>query len=469
MHKKHFPLTPIISPWIPKFLTQKSLVKEAIEAYGSPINIHNLQPFQQNMDAYQALFKEHGLAAKIFFARKANKSKMFLKKAKELGHGIDTASYRELKQAIDAGLTSADIVCTAAVKNRQLIQLAIQHHIPLVIDNEDECDLIFKIAEELNMQVSVQVRISGFKHNNQILPSRFGFDLKKAFVLITEFLGAHNTYNRLHYTGLHFHLNGYSIPERATALHQAFELIEQLQEQGISSQSLDFGGGILMNYLSDKNEWEEFQAQLKQAVLGQVPEITYQNDGLGWLKIQNQLEGNLQVYPYYNELNKTDFLDAILQTKNNKGQRIIDLAKLYNIQLRIEPGRSALDQVGISVAQVAFRRHNTAGDLLIGLEMNRTQLRSSSADFLLDPIHIINSPVEPDEIQGYLVGAYCLEQELILKRKLNFTQLPQVGDYFVFINTAGYMMHFYESEAHLFELAQNLEYNAETETLKADA
>ena len=112
----------------------------------------------------------------------------------------------------------------------------------------------------------------------------------------------------------------------------------------------------------------------------------------------------------------------------------------------------------MTVARVAFRKWDSRGELLVGLEMNRTQLFSSSADFLLDPILIHHPPnPEPDHgLSGYFVGAYCLEQDVILKRKIRFQQMPAIGDWVAFPNSAGYMMHFYESEAHLFELATNL-------------
>jgi len=44
--------------------------------------------------------------------------------------------------------------------------------------------------------------------------------------------------------------------------------------------------------------------------------------------------------------------------------------------------------------------------------------------------------------------------------------LPQVGDLVIFVNTAGYMMHFFESSAHLFPLATNLIWNRTTENDK---
>src|SRR5690606_30436681 len=119
---------------------------------------------------------------------------------------------------------------------------------------------------------------------------------------------------------------------------------------------------------------------------------------------------------------------------------------------------SLLDQVVCTLAKVAFRSEDSEGRLLVGLEITRTQLRTSSADFLLDPIHL---PKREDQeaknpCYTHLVGSYCLEQELILKRKVRLKSYPEIGDLILFPNTAGYMMHFYESEAHLFELAKNV-------------
>ena len=82
--------------------------------------------------------------------------------------------------------------------------------------------------------------------------------------------------------------------------------------------------------------------------------------------------------------------------------------------------------------------------------MNSTQMQSSSADYLLDPFLIPREPsLSSNSVSVYLTGAYCLESDLLLKRKVTFPHEPAVGDFIMFVNTAGYMMHFYESEAHL--------------------
>jgi diaminopimelate decarboxylase len=58
--------------------------------------------------------------------------------------------------------------------------------------------------------------------------------------------------------------------------------------------------------------------------------------------------------------------------------------------------------------------------------------------------------------EGYLVGAYCIEGELLTWRRLRLPQGAAVGDIIAFVNTAGYQMHILESASHQISLARNL-------------
>ncbi len=58
--------------------------------------------------------------------------------------------------------------------------------------------------------------------------------------------------------------------------------------------------------------------------------------------------------------------------------------------------------------------------------------------------------------EGYLVGAYCIEDELLTWRRLRFPHGVSPGDMIVFVNTAGYQMHILESASHQIPLAANL-------------
>jgi len=106
--------------------------------------------------------------------------------------------------------------------------------------------------------------------------------------------------------------------------------------------------------------------------------------------------------------------------------------------------------------------------------MNRTQCRTSSDDFLVDPLLIPATeksplPRTPAGISGYLVGAYCTESELLSLRKLQFPHGVGLGDLIVFPNTAGYFMHFLESRSHQFPLARNVIFDAHIRQYTRDA
>lgn len=460
-------LTPIIHPWIHQLLADKDLLAEIVKQENSPVNIQCDTPFQENIADYKRVFEQVGLKHKIYFARKANKCLTFAKAAAAAGEGVDTASHKELQQCLEAGIAGEQLILTAALKNVALLELAVEEHVTIIIDNLDEYEALDGIVRANETHANISLRIGGFTSGGKKLSTRFGFSIREAKEFARQKIKEHPF---ISITGLHFHLNGYSIEQRADAIDQCLDLVDNLASEGITCQHLDIGGGYLVNYLAEKGEWDNFHQELKKAVLGQRDAITYHNDPLGMVEIDGKLFGEPTVYPFYNEHSKTVFLEKILNSPSARdGRPLHQLINERHLELRIEPGRSLLDQSGITVARVLFRKHDTEGNLLVGLEMNRTQMKSSSADFLLDPLHITHQSADMHvPVSGYFVGGYCLEQEFILKRKIQFATYPQIGDLIVFPNTAGYMMHFFESQAHQFALAGNVFYREDLQTLKQD-
>lgn len=452
------PLTPITDPWMRNVFENLLFLEELFQEFGSPINIHHTEPFQKNYERFAQILDKYELPHTIFFARKANSCKVFVKESNRLGFGVDTASYRELKQCLDIGCDPQKLVLTAAVKNEKMVHLALQHDVLMILDNEDECRLVNRLAEELGKTAKIAIRVSGFKYRGNKLYSRFGFDIDHVVEFITSRLGTGNEYENLQFEGFHFHLNGYSTEQRSEALLQTIHLADRLLAKDIQTSFIDMGGGILMNYLSSASEWEVFWNELKKAVRGERQPVTFGNTGLGYEFINGKLHGEPDVYPYYNENSKEDFLDEVLSYENQKGETPASLLREKGIEIRIEPGRSLLDQTGFTMAKVIHRKKDSQGNWLIGLEMNRSQLSSSSADFLLDPMFIPmkknSKKMNPTAV--FFTGGYCLEQDIILKRKIVLPYLPEAGDMVCFPNTAGYMMHFYETRSHLFDFTTNL-------------
>ncbi|MBD3627828.1 Y4yA family PLP-dependent enzyme [Cyclobacterium sp.] len=456
-------LKPIVHDWVKTLLGRTQFLFRLLEKYGSPLNIHSLIPFNENRRLFESVFTKYGLDYQIFYARKANKCLQFLEPAKDGRLGVDTASFQELKDGLDMGIPNRNLVVTAAVKPFPLMKLAVDNEVLVILDNWDEVELLQKAAHGIGKTVKVGLRLGGFSFQVGNLRTRFGFPPSDAIKVISQIQEDERVSN-IRFEGFHFHLNGYNMDHRIKAIKETLVLVDKLKEKGIDTKFLDIGGGILVNYLESESAWQEFHNEVKDAVLGKRNPINYKNDGLGMENVGGKLIGEPKVYPYFNNFPKEKFIDFILNAAFDEKTKIYEALNLRHIQVRIEPGRSLLDQAGISVARVIFRKRLN-GDWFFGLEMNRTQLFSSSADFLLDPLLLPKQEKPSGAISGYLVGAYCLEQELILKRKMSFNTFPQVGDLLCFINTAGYMMHFYESQAHLFDLAKNVFLGANDEII----
>tara|TARA_R110000751_G_scaffold86342_3_gene172012 strand:+ start:1298 stop:2770 length:1473 start_codon:yes stop_codon:yes gene_type:complete len=465
--KPKYQLTPKTSDWMHELFNEQSVVKGLVERYGSPINVHHLPSFNNNCEMYKQVFESYGLKYRIFYARKANKSRGLVKQAFASGIGVDTASFKELEQSLALGGNSENLVLTAAIKTEPQIELAIKNGVPIILDNEDECVLTQAIANRIGQKANVGFRISGFTVNQEKLYSRFGFDVDEVVNFIASYVGDNKSFDMLDVTGLHFHLDGYSTYQRSVSLVASIQIFSKLKEKGYAMSFIDIGGGILMNYLEDEKEWNTFNEQLKKSVLEDSNDITFNNNSLGFRLEDGQLRGKLNTYPFFNEINKESFIRKVLDfVDDQSGLSVASLLVKNGVELRIEPGRSLLDQVGMTIAKVIHRKKDAKGQWLVGLEMNMSQMMSSSADFLLDPFMLYNSEVEKNEnVDVFFTGAYCLERDVLLKRKITLPRLPAIGEYVAFVNTAGYMMHFFETEAHLFELSSNLMFTGSNEKL----
>ena len=421
------PLTARLEPWMEAACLQRDLPSD-----GSPVNLHNTGPFVRNVRGIEAVAERHGVDLGVFFARKANKALAYVDAAGELGIGVDTASEPELAQTLARGLPADRVIVTAAIKTRSLMQTAAEAGCVVSIDNRDELELLAHVADSLGRTVPAMLRLSGFPFEGCKLPSRFGVDVDDAADFVAERWPA-----SVDLQGVHFHLDGYSAAQRAASVPVALELIDRFRTAGHPVAFLDIGGGFPISYLDNAGEWAAFQT----AVADRPDEIT-------WDGTRYDRDGNWSTYPYHQSPTREDWLDSLL-AEIGPGLRS------RSLQLRCEPGRSMLDGCGMTVADVVSRKQLAGGDWAIGLEMNRTQCRTTSEDFLVDPILLPGSGERTPAGHGYVVGAYCMESEYLTKRRLHFAGGVGLADRVVFPNTAGYLMHFLESRSHQFPLAKN--------------
>lgn len=438
-----------LEPWMVELFSKQKLA-ELVEEYGSPLNLISTEPMARNIDEFKQVASERELDFQIYFARKANKCLAFVDQAIESGIGIDTASEDELLQAIERGAKPAEMICTAAIKSESLVRTCVSKGVCIAVDNSDELNLVSKVAAEFGCLAEIALRLGGFTHDGVKLTTRFGFDVDCDRALIMSLFKL-----PVQVTGIHFHLDGYDYSQRVSAISGALSWIELLREQGHNPKFLDIGGGVPMSYLDDEKQWEEFWQSLFDSLSERRDPITYRNHGLGFYAVDEEISGQRKTYPFFQSLIKADWLAKILDESIGE-ETIADRLKNEKLELRCEPGRSLLDGCGMTLASVEFRKQNADGEWLIGTSMNRTQCRTSSDDFLIDPILVPTTQSRECNMRGYLVGAYCTESELLSLRKLQFPYGVCRGDLIAYPNTAGYFMHFLESRSHQLPLAKNL-------------
>jgi len=426
-------------------------LREWLSQYGSPLNIVNPSPMARNIEQLNQVAARRDVSFRVFFARKSNKCLSLVQQAMRLGIGVDTASENEIRQCLEIGVDPADLICTAAVKSDSLLQICVNRKICIALDNHDELIAVTEQLRHSEYTADVAIRLGGFHHNGTKLRTRFGFDVDTNGWL--DDLKTDCTIVR----GVHFHLDGYEASQRVSAIDQSLRWVEVLRAVGHPVEFIDIGGGFPMSYLDDGEQWESFWREHDRALRGDRSPITYHNHALGKFVHQGQVLGKPNVYPFYQQPVRDHWLAGILDSQTDQGS-IADRIRKANLQLRCEPGRSLLDGCGVTVARVEFRKQNAEGDWLIGLAMNRTQCRTTTDDFPVDPLLVPTLLVRPDAMTGYLVGAYCTESELISLRRLHFPNGVCRSDLVLFPNTAGYLMHFLESRSHQFPLAKNFDY-----------
>ncbi len=444
------PLTARREPWMEEILGDPDACAALIAEHGSPVNLHDFEPLARNTGELIAAATEQGLALRVFVARKANKSLGLISAAQSLGLGVDVASYGELSQCLCAGMIADDLIVSAATKSGTLIDTALRAGVPLSLDNRDEaCDVL-----DLALQAAITPRIALRVAINDpaIAPSRFGLSADEWLAWLTS-LGV--TPRSAHLEGVHFHLHGYSAEHRAIALRQACHFVDALRDLGHAVGWIDMGGGVPMRYLEAPEQWHTFWAELAEQ---ESDHLTWRGDRLGQRDVDAPgAPGG--IYPYWQEVVRGPWLGQVLTAPGDaESASVAEMLTRRNLELRCEPGRSVLDGCGLTLAEVAFRKRTSDGVPLVGLHMNRTQLRSTSPDFLSDPIWLRPSHAgQPEEAStGFLVGSYCIEEELILRRRLRFPEGVARGDLAAFVNTAGYLMHILESASHQIPLAVNL-------------
>lgn len=375
-----------------------------------PANVIFIDQFVSNINKFKDIFTHYFSHENIFFSCKCNKSYALLKYASEQNCGIEVSSNYEL---IDALKYTKKIIASGPAKDKDYLNNSIKNNVIISVDDIEE----LKLIKEINKPAKVLLRISDLLGKI----SRFGINLNQLDLCLDIISNS-----LIQLEGFSFHINNYSLVDRIGAINEILEFVEHKK---IKIKFIDIGGGIPTNYCS-KEDYNNF---LKNNNKGMYFKKHFIND----------------YYPYYSEIADENALDYILKNVykklNDKGIEII-----------VEPGRSLLKNVGVSIYEVQYLKQLSNGENILVTNGNINCLSEQwfNSDYLIEPKLIPKSVRQKKVVFASIAGNLCLEQDMLTWRKIKFYVIPERGDLLVYYNTAGYQMDSNESEFHKIPLVK---------------
>lgn len=407
---------------VDNFITKNSLF--AI-LNGVPANFVFIDNFVDNINKYKDIFLRNCMHENIFFSCKANKSLALLGIATREQCGIEVSSYYELKDALKY---TKKIIASGPAKDKQYLALAIENESIISVDDIEELKLILSF----NRKVDIMLRISDLLG----ITSRFGINISQIDLCLDMIK---NT--KVNLLGFSFHINNYNLKNRIEATKQILEIVKQKK---IKIRYIDIGGGIPINYCT-KEDYYNFMEKNNKNMFFKEKAIT-------------------DFYPYYNEVAGDEALDYILKNIRDS---------IGDIQIIIEPGRSLLNNCGISVYEIQYvKQLNNENNLIVtNGNINCLSEQWFNTDYLISPrLYKKKNNIDKKEIIASVCGNLCLEQDMITWRKIKFEDIPEKGDLLIYYNTAGYQMDSNESTFHKIPLIQKyiVEKNKEKYEVRKD-
>lgn len=241
-------------------------VIDLVKEFDTPLYIYSKNHFTNQYNEFENAFKN--VNHKIFYAMKANFNLSVINTFVKLGSGVDANSEGELLRALKTGVDPSKIILTSVGKTKNEIKLGLEKNVLMIkAESEEEIELINKIAGEINKVARVAIRVNpdvdAKTHpyiSTGLSSNKFGVDSKTALSIYKR----RKDFKNIQFTGIDMHIGSQitSIDPFVEAVQKLSDLYFELEADGLKLDHFDVGGGIGVNYNSEKTfSIEEFAKQ----------------------------------------------------------------------------------------------------------------------------------------------------------------------------------------------------------------
>jgi len=227
-------------------------VADIAEDFGTPCFIYSRATLERHFQAYaQALTGSPHL---ICYAVKANSNLAVINVLARLGAGFDIVSAGELDRVIAAGGDPGKVIFSGLGKTEAEISKALLADILCFnVESEAELERINQVAEGLNRQASVSLRVNPDVDANThpyistgLKESKFGISSERALAVYQQAAAMKN----IAVTGIDCHIGSQltSVDPFLDALDRLLTMVDQLAQLNINLSHIDLGGGLGVSY-----------------------------------------------------------------------------------------------------------------------------------------------------------------------------------------------------------------------------
>ena len=284
---------------------------EVVADTGTPAYVYDLDAVAAAYRRVAAAFEP--LGARVLYAVKANSNLALLATLAGLGSGFDVVSGGELVRVLRAGGDPEACVFAGVGKTAGELELAVGHGVTVHVESADELDALAEVAARLERPARFAVRVNPDvevdTHANIQTghdEAKFGVPVAVAHELLAR--AARGELGGLIPVGVHVHV-GSQLPDPdgvAAGARVGLEVLEAGRAAGLELDWLDVGGGLPVDYAGGSASGPElFAAALAPVVAGR------------------------------------------------------------DVRLAVEPGRALVARAGALVAKVLYRKHRSAGRMLV--------------------------------------------------------------------------------------------------------
>jgi diaminopimelate decarboxylase len=347
---------------------------------GTPVFVYSAQAIR---DAYTAIDQAFaGYPHAIHYALKANSTLALLRLLRGLGSRADANSGGEIRVAMRAGFTPADVVFTGVGKTRDEIEFAVAEDVGTInAESPGELDRIAEVARAQGRTARVALRVNPDIDARTHANISTGLRINKFGVALEEARGIYRDRRDLaglRFVGVHVHIG--SQITSAEPLQRAAEALAgiavELRDDGVALEHVDLGGGLGIPY-----------------------------------------EGKPMIAP-------SEYAAAVLPALRRCGLPVV-----------LEPGRAIVGRSGALVSRIVDTKQNPDGRRFAVLDAGMTELMRPA---LYGSYHRIE-PVQPRAQAPSpwdIVGPICESSDAFGRER----ELPplEVGDLVALLDTGAY-------------------------------